>query len=98
VSPAGQPVAGRARPAARINPATVRGRRFPPRRSGVDPAEVRAFLHAVADELAALQRELVILHQENQRLKRALRDRQALRSTPPRSPRPAGPRWPVNPG
>lgn len=78
--PVEQPAGGSARAVSRINPAAVRGRQFPAQRRGVNAAEVRAFLSEVADELAALQRELIIVHQENERLKRALRDWQTRHS------------------
>lgn len=87
-----------------ISPATIRAREFPTVRRGADPAEVHAFLDTVADEVAALHRELIIAHQENDRLKRALRDWQtahAARRSRPRQPDPRRqprPGWPTNPG
>ncbi|MEV0157609.1 hypothetical protein AB0H57_28325 [Micromonospora sp. NPDC050686] len=46
-------------------------------RRGLDPAEVHAFLHRVAAELAATKRELVLTAEENVRIKRALRSWQS---------------------
>jgi hypothetical protein len=43
----------------------------------VDLAEVRAFQRRLADELTELLRELAAASQENDRLRRALRDWQA---------------------
>ena len=61
-----------------ISPGQVRDRRFGDRaRRGCDPGEVRAFLHLVADELAALRAELATTRDENLRIKRALRDWQS---------------------
>ena len=61
---------------------------------------MRGFLTEVAAELATLQRELVIVYQENDRLKGALRDWQSLHSRPPgtRATTPTAHRaWPANP-
>ncbi|RKN44256.1 DivIVA domain-containing protein [Micromonospora endolithica] len=55
----------------------IRGRRFSPARRGLDPAEVYAFLHRVAGELAATRRDLVTVTEENVRIKRAPRSWQA---------------------
>lgn len=55
----------------------VRDRRFRSVRRGLDPAEVHAFLHRVAGELAAARRDLVTVTEENARIKRALRSWQA---------------------
>ncbi|MDM4720921.1 DivIVA domain-containing protein [Micromonospora sp. WMMA1363] len=55
----------------------VRDRRFRSVRRGLDPTEVHAFLHRVAGELAAARRELVMVTEENVRIKRALRSWQA---------------------
>ncbi|MDG4768353.1 DivIVA domain-containing protein [Solwaraspora sp. WMMD406] len=61
-----------------ISPGLVRDRRFGDRtRHGFDPTEVRAFLHLVADELAALRAELHSTQEENARIKQALRDWQS---------------------
>ncbi|MDG4762977.1 DivIVA domain-containing protein [Solwaraspora sp. WMMD406] len=61
-----------------ISPGLVRDRRFGDRvRHGCDPNEVRAFLHLVADELAALRAELHSTQDENVRIKQALRDWQS---------------------
>ncbi|BCL12787.1 DivIVA domain-containing protein [Micromonospora sagamiensis] len=62
----------------RTTPHEVRNREFSPRRRGVDADEVRGFLADLADELADLYRQLNLLDQENERLKRALRDWQTL--------------------
>ncbi|MEV4770562.1 DivIVA domain-containing protein [Micromonospora humida] len=68
-----------------LTPHEVRTHEFPPRRRGVDPAEVRRFQSRLADELAALHQEIRVLARENDRLKRALRDWQArhARDCPP---------------
>jgi DivIVA domain-containing protein len=55
----------------------VRARQFRNVRRGLDPAEVHAFLHQVAGDLAAARRELALTHEENARIKRALRSWQA---------------------
>jgi len=61
-----------------ITPTRVRERRFTDRtRRGLDPSEVSAFLHLVADELAALRAELTTTQDENLRIKNALRDWQS---------------------
>ncbi|MDG4831557.1 hypothetical protein O7627_19955 [Solwaraspora sp. WMMD1047] len=61
-----------------ISPGQVRDRRFPEHiRHGCDPGEVRAFLHLVADELAALRAELATTRDENLRIKQALREWQS---------------------
>ncbi|MFE0590687.1 DivIVA domain-containing protein [Micromonospora echinospora] len=62
----------------RLTPHEVRNREFSPRRRGVDVGEVREFQSEVADELADLHRQVRLLSQENDRLKRALRDWQTL--------------------
>ena len=61
-----------------ISPGQVRERCFAQRiRHGLDPGEVGAFQHLVADELAALRAELASTRDENLRIKRALRDWQS---------------------
>lgn len=55
----------------------VRDRRFPLVRRGLDPGEVSAFLHRVADELSALRGELDRARDENVRIKQSLRDWQS---------------------
>ncbi|MDG4763287.1 DivIVA domain-containing protein [Solwaraspora sp. WMMD406] len=63
-----------------ISPGQVRDRQFPDRARrgrGYDPTEVRAFLHLVADELAAVRAELAMTRDENVRIKQALRDWQS---------------------
>ncbi|WP_431915810.1 DivIVA domain-containing protein [Micromonospora wenchangensis] len=72
-----------------LTPHEVRTHEFPPRRRGVDPAEVRRFQSRLADEIAALYQEIRVLAQENDRLRRALREVQA---------RPAGQCRPPNGG
>ncbi|WBB79204.1 DivIVA domain-containing protein [Micromonospora sp. WMMD882] len=74
----------------RKTPHEVRTREFSPRRRGVDAGEVRAFLDELADELADLYRRLGMLDQENERLKRALRDWQTRHA---RESRPNRGRW-----
>lgn len=51
----------------------IRERQFRNVRRGLDPAEVHAFLHRVAGELADTRRELARTSEENIRIKRALR-------------------------
>ncbi|GAB2929637.1 hypothetical protein GCM10027280_16450 [Micromonospora polyrhachis] len=55
-----------------LRPWQVRSHHFTTRRRGLDPAEIRAFLHRVADELAVTQTALVAVQEENVRIKRAL--------------------------
>ncbi|MGK5444196.1 DivIVA domain-containing protein [Micromonospora sp. URMC 105] len=62
----------------RWTPHEVRTREFAARRRGVDPDEVREFQARVADELAMLNETVRLLSQENDRIKRALRDWQTL--------------------
>lgn len=61
-----------------LTPHEVRTREFTPRRRGVDPDEVRTFQRELAAELTALHQELITVNVENERLKRALRDWQAM--------------------
>lgn len=56
-----------------LRPWQVRERRFTARRRGLDPAEISAFLHRVADELAVAQTALAAVREENVRIKDALR-------------------------
>ncbi|WBB90014.1 DivIVA domain-containing protein [Verrucosispora sp. WMMC514] len=63
---------------ARLTPHEVRTRTFAPCRRGVDPDQVREFQATVADELADLHRQFRTAAQENERLKRALRDWQSM--------------------
>ncbi|WP_420119001.1 DivIVA domain-containing protein [Micromonospora sp.] len=86
----GQPY-GTGRPAL-LTPHEVRTREFPPRRRGLDPAEVRRFQSRLADELAGLHQQIRALAQENDRLGRALRDWQTRRSAHPCRPGNGG-RW-----
>ena len=57
----------------RLRPWQIRERHFNVRRRGLDPVEIRAFLHRVADELAVAQTALVAVQEENVRIKNALR-------------------------
>ncbi|GIJ23476.1 DivIVA domain-containing protein [Micromonospora lutea] len=63
-----------------LRPAQIRERCFNVRRRGLDPAEIRAFLHRVADELATAQTALVAVQEENVRIKSALRAWQSAQS------------------
>jgi cell division septum initiation protein DivIVA len=56
-----------------LRPWQIRERYFAVRRHGLDPVEIRAFLHRVADELAVAQTALVAMQEENVRIKNALR-------------------------
>ncbi|MGC5321180.1 DivIVA domain-containing protein [Micromonospora arida] len=62
----------------RLTPLEVRTRAFAACRSGVDPDEVREFQARVADDLAMLNETVRLLSQENDRIKRALRDWQTM--------------------
>ncbi|MFI7520187.1 DivIVA domain-containing protein [Micromonospora globbae] len=62
----------------RLTPHEVRTREFAACRRGVDPVEVREFQARVADELAALNETVRLLAEENDRIKRALRDWQTM--------------------
>ncbi|SCE76937.1 DivIVA domain-containing protein [Micromonospora viridifaciens] len=55
----------------------IRERQFRNVRRGLDPAEVHAFLHRVAGDLAAARRQLAVTQEENVRIKRALRSWQS---------------------
>ncbi|MEH1164405.1 DivIVA domain-containing protein [Micromonospora sp. CPCC 205539] len=60
----------------RLHPRHVRDRQFTTvgfGRRGLNPREVRRFLHRVALDLAALHHDLALLSEENARVKRALR-------------------------
>ncbi|WP_433392052.1 DivIVA domain-containing protein [Micromonospora sp. KLBMP9576] len=64
-------------PPPRLHPRHVRDRQFAAAgfgRRGLDPKEVRHFLHRVALELAALNQDVNRLSEENARVKRVLRD------------------------
>jgi cell division septum initiation protein DivIVA len=50
----------------------VRQQEFPVKLQGVDPEEVYAFRNRLADEVAALHREVAVLYQENHRLRETL--------------------------
>ncbi|MBB5114470.1 DivIVA domain-containing protein [Micromonospora echinospora] len=71
---------------ARMTPHEVRTHAFDPRRRGVDPDQVREFQARVADELTELHRQVRLLAQENDRLKRALRDWQTMHARECRPP------------
>ncbi|MFI7592780.1 DivIVA domain-containing protein [Micromonospora sp. NPDC049359] len=63
----------------RLHPRHVRDHQFATvgfGRRGLDPREVRRFLHRVALDLTALHHDLALLTEENARVKRALRARQ----------------------
>ncbi|NJP33419.1 DivIVA domain-containing protein [Micromonospora thermarum] len=67
----------------RLHPRHVRDRQFSTvsfGRRGLDPQEVRQFLHRVALELAALNQDVARLNDENIRIKRALRDWQSAQA------------------
>ena len=70
----------------RLTPHEVRTHAFDPRRRGVDPDQVREFQARVADELTELHRQVRLLAQENDRLKRALRDWQTMHARECRPP------------
>ncbi|MCN0153180.1 DivIVA domain-containing protein [Salinispora arenicola] len=63
-----------------LRPWQVRDRCFNMRRRGLDPVEIRAFLHRVADELTTAQTALVAVQEENIRIKTALRKWQTAQS------------------
>ncbi|MFU8870963.1 DivIVA domain-containing protein [Micromonospora sp. SL4-19] len=63
-----------------LRPWQIRERCFNVRRRGLDPIEIRAFLHRVADELAVAQTALVAVQEENVRIKNALRAWQSAQS------------------
>ncbi len=56
-----------------LRPWQIRERHFNVRRKGLDPVEIRSFLHRVADELSVAQTALVAVQEENVRIKNALR-------------------------
>ncbi|SBT38873.1 DivIVA domain-containing protein [Micromonospora narathiwatensis] len=67
----------------RLHPRNVRDRHFSTvgfGRRGLDPQEVRHFLHRVALELASLHQDVARLNEENIRIKRALRDWQSAQA------------------
>jgi hypothetical protein len=70
----------------RLTAHEARTRTFDPRRRGVDPDQVREFQGLVADELTDLQRRLRLFGEENDRLKRALREWQARHARECRPP------------
>ncbi|MGW5578467.1 DivIVA domain-containing protein [Micromonospora chokoriensis] len=63
-----------------LRPWQIRERCFNVRRRGLDPVEIRAFLHRVADELTVAQTALVAVQEENVRIKNALRAWQSAQS------------------
>ncbi|MGC4789208.1 cell division protein DivIVA [Micromonospora sp. DT178] len=69
-----------------MTPHEVRTREFAARRRGVDPVEVREFQARVSDELAMLNETVRLLTQENDRIRRALRDWQTIHARECRPP------------
>jgi DivIVA domain-containing protein len=63
-----------------LHPWQIRERCFNVRRRGLDPVEIHAFLHQVADELTVAQTALAAVREENVRIKNALRDWQSAQS------------------
>ncbi|MGV9808455.1 DivIVA domain-containing protein [Micromonospora chersina] len=63
-----------------LRPWQIRERCFNVRRRGLDPAEIRTFLHQVADELTVAQTALRAVQEENVRIKNALRSWQSAQS------------------
>ena len=63
-----------------LRPWQIRDRCFNVRRRGLDPVEIRVFLHRVADELTVAQTALVAVQEENVRIKNALRAWQSAQS------------------
>lgn len=63
-----------------LRPWQIRERCFNVRRRGLDPVEIRAFLHQVADELTVAQTALAAVQEENVRIKNALRSWQSAQS------------------
>ncbi|MFC4019992.1 DivIVA domain-containing protein [Micromonospora sp. GCM10011542] len=70
----------------RLTPHEVRTREFAARQRGVDPDEVREFQARVADELTMLNEAVRLLSQENDRIKRALRNWQTVHARECRPP------------
>ncbi|WP_406067611.1 DivIVA domain-containing protein [Micromonospora sp. NBC_01638] len=67
----------------RLHPSLVRDHQFATAgfgRRGIDPQEVRRFLHRVALELATLHKDVERLTDENIRIKRALRGWQSAQT------------------
>ncbi|WP_338106338.1 DivIVA domain-containing protein [Micromonospora terminaliae] len=63
-----------------LRPWQIRERCFNVRRRGLDPVEIRTFLHQVADELTVAQTALQAVQEENLRIKNALRSWQSAQS------------------
>ncbi|MFC0029277.1 DivIVA domain-containing protein [Micromonospora chaiyaphumensis] len=63
-----------------LRPWQIRERCFNVRRRGLDPVEIRTFLHQVADELTVAQTALRAVQEENVRIKNALRSWQSAQS------------------
>ncbi|MFG1660987.1 DivIVA domain-containing protein [Micromonospora chersina] len=63
-----------------LRPWQIRERCFNVRRRGLDPVEIRTFLHQVADELTVAQTALKAVQEENIRIKNALRSWQSTQS------------------
>ncbi|PSK66933.1 hypothetical protein B0E53_01095 [Micromonospora sp. MH33] len=64
-----------------LRPWQIRERCFNVRRRGLDPVEIRTFLHQVADELTVAQTALRAVQEENVRIKNTLRSWQSAQST-----------------
>ncbi|MEU9824748.1 DivIVA domain-containing protein [Micromonospora chersina] len=71
------PQANRRQP---LRPWQIRERCFNVRRRGLDPIEIRTFLHQVADELTVAQTALRAVQEENVRIKNTLRPWQSTQS------------------
>ncbi|MDG4763452.1 DivIVA domain-containing protein [Solwaraspora sp. WMMD406] len=67
----------------RITAGQVRDRQFNQVRRGLDPTEVYAFLHRVAEDVADLRDEVQRTRDENMRIKHALRDWQTRHTVQP---------------
>ncbi|MFG3578848.1 DivIVA domain-containing protein [Micromonospora chersina] len=63
-----------------LRPWQIRERCFNVGRRGLDPVEIRTFLHQVADELTVAQTALRAVQEENVRIKNALRSWQSTQS------------------
>lgn len=63
-----------------LRPWQIRERCFNVRRRGLDPVEIRTFLHQVADELTVAQTALRAVQEENVRIKNVLRSWQSAQS------------------
>ncbi|WP_255510016.1 DivIVA domain-containing protein [Micromonospora sp. AP08] len=63
-----------------LRPWQIRERCFNVGRRGLDPVEIRTFLHQVADELTVAQTALRAVQEKNARIKNALRSWQSTQS------------------